>query len=256
MSARLRVLAWHARPAVGVVGLLIACAVAARIAAPPPPPTVPMVVTAREVVAGAELAASDLRVAAVPRPLVPAGSATVDAVTTPDLLAGLIGRRAAVDLPRGLAVVETLLEGERFGVQPPAGAVVVPVRLDAAVVRLLRPGDRVDLVAAQDPGWDDTGLGSSDLASAGLGPAVLDDPDGDGGSTAATGTQPPVLARRALVLDVGGRPDDERGDRTGLTGIAPTPEGDPVALVAVTPEEGRSLAAAAAQEVLGAVLVQ
>jgi Flp pilus assembly protein CpaB len=241
---RLRILVWHARPALGVVALLIACATVVRLVAPPPPPTVPTVVAARDVAAGSELTAADLRIVAVPRPLVPDGAGPGGRAAEA-ALTDLVGRRVAVDVPRGLAVVESLLEGARFGVPPPAGTVVVPVRLDAAAVaRLLRPGDLVDLVAPQGLGWADAVADAAVRAGSGEGE----------GSTATVGTQPQVLARRALVLDVGEGSDD-REPGAGLTGLT-APDADPVALVAVTPEEGRLLAAAAARDVLGAVLVE
>ena len=56
----LRVLAWRARPALLALGLVLACALAARAAAPPPDPTAPVVVAAR-------LRVATFRVPAPPR---------------------------------------------------------------------------------------------------------------------------------------------------------------------------------------------
>ena len=211
---RLRVLLWHARPALVLLALAAGAVWAVGRLAPGPPPATAVVVAARDVPAGSVLQAGDLRLARLPPDAAP---------DDPPGEGDLLGRTTRVDLVRGLAVVPALLEGERFGVDPPPGLVVVPVRLtgtDASA--LLRPGDRVDLVTLE------AGDLWAEPADAAAEPAVT------------------VLAARALVLDVGGEPDG------GLLGSAPA---DVVTVVAVTPEEGRRLAATTASGPLGAVLV-
>ena len=210
-------LAWRVRPLLLALALVSACAMAARAAAPPPAPTVAVVVAAADLRAGDVLTADDLRTVRLPRSAVP-----TTAVAEP---AGLLGEELAVDLPRGLAVVAAHLARSRFATSAPAGTVAVPVRLaDPAVAALLRPGDRVDLVAGTLDGW-------------------------------ASDAGPSVLAEAALVLEV--LTDEASGDAGGLgligTGIA---EGDdPLVVVAVPAEEGHRIAAAAGGS-LGAVLVE
>lgn len=155
-AARLRLALWRARPglvALAAAGLLLG---AARLAAPPPPATVPVVVTATEVPAGAQLDAPALRVVAARPGAVPDGA--------PTSVEQVVGREALVRLPAGLPLVEEVLAGERFAVPPPEGTVVVAVRLaDPAVTELLRPGDRVDLVTAT-AGEGDAGPGADVVA--------------------------------------------------------------------------------------------
>lgn len=98
------------------------------------------------------------------------------------------------DQPRGAAtsVGAAGRDGAGAGQRPrrtPRLMMTVPVRIaDAATVRLLRPGDRVDVVAAQEPG---PGAGSGP----GPGPAA------SGGST------PRILASGARVDHVPETPD-------------------------------------------------
>ncbi|WP_372446990.1 RcpC/CpaB family pilus assembly protein [Streptomyces flavofungini] len=78
-----------------------------------------------------------------------------------------------------------------------ARLVTAPVRIaDAATVRLLRPGDRVDVLAAGGAGVDGTGVGSA----------------GSTGATGATGSVRPggaarVVAAGARVSEVPDSPD-------------------------------------------------
>lgn len=210
----LRVAFWRIRPLLVAGALLIACAVVARQAAPPPPPTDPVVVAGTDLAAGDTLAAGDLRVVAVPRALVPDGaSSRIDDVT---------GRTITTAVPRGLAIVASFLDTGRFGLAQPDGTVAVPVRLaDPAVASLLRPGDRVDLVAPGDAWWGGAGQ------------------DDDAG--------PVVLARDALVLDlVAGAAPGALGLGGGAT--------ETLTVVAVPPDAGHRLAGSGAGSV-GAVLV-
>lgn len=134
-----RVLLWRGRGLLLVLGAVVAGAVVLRTLAPAPPVSTPVVVAARDVVPGTALTASDVRVRHWPVILLPAGTAQ----RADDVL----GREPLVPLPAGAAVLDVQLAGERFAAAVPDGAVVVPVRLaDPAVVALLRPGDRVDLV--------------------------------------------------------------------------------------------------------------
>ena len=218
----LRIALWRTRRGLTVLVVLLLAVGFTRQLAPPGPRTEPVVVAARAVAAGHELGRSDLRVQAVPSRWVPD-----EAVSDPETL---LSRRTAVPLPRGLPVVVSALEGQRFDVDPPPGAVVVALTVSAAAAGgMLRAGDVVDVVVpAAAPALEST------AASSGQEP----------GGTAA------VLARRALVLHVGTAHDES---------VMPdllTPEAsDVTAVVAVTSEEGRRLAAAATWGPLGTVLV-
>ena len=218
----LRITLWRMRRALTVLTMLVLAVGFTQQLAPPGPRTEPVVVAARAVPAGHELSRADLRVQAVPSRWVPD-----EAVSDP---ATLVSRRTAVAVPRGLPVVVSALEGQRFDVDPPPGAVVVALTVSAAAAGgMLRAGDVVDVVApAAAPGLEST------TASPGQEPR----------GTAA------VLARRAVVLHVG-TTHEESG-----TPVLLTPEtSDVTAVVAVTSEEGRQLAAAATWGPLGTVLV-
>jgi Flp pilus assembly protein CpaB len=221
----LRLLIWRCRHALVLAGVVTAVGLVVQAVAPSSPRTVAVVVAARPVERGAVLAAADLTVRHVPPDLVVAGS-PVDPAT-------LVGRATASAIPEGLPVVDVLLAGTRFAADPPAGTVVVAVTLGAGTAdTLLRAGDTVDLIApAALPG------------DAGVDPASAAENE--------SGAAPRTLARHALVVQVGsGEP------ATGsLLGNADA--GSPAAstLVAVSPEEGRVLAAAAGWGPLGAVLV-
>lgn len=210
----LRILAWRLRRPALVVGVILAASLVARQAAPSPPETVGVVVAARDLTSGDELARADLRVVRLPPDLVPTG--TVGQVQA------LEGRRAVVDVPAGLPLVDGVLDVDRFGISAPAGTVAVPIRLaDPAVAALLRPGDRIDLVApgaaASDPGDPVAG--------------------------------PPVLARGAIVLEV----TREEAVQDGLLGGVDD-QPDPLVVVAVGVEDGHLLASAVGGS-LGAVLL-
>nr|WP_297425809.1 RcpC/CpaB family pilus assembly protein [uncultured Actinotalea sp.] len=213
-AARFRVALWRARRLLGVAGLAALALVVVRVVAPAPPVTVPVVVTTTQVAAGTPLDATMLRVARVDPASAPTGRATS--------VEPVLGRAPLVPLPVGLPVVEEVLVGDRFAVEPPPGTVVVAVRLaDPAVTGLLRPGDRVDLVTA----------------------AAAE----DGSEVVAAD----VVAREALVLDRAAVNED--AGPLGLGGGSGTAA--VLTVVAVPPDDGRRLAAVVGWADLGAVLV-
>lgn len=218
-----RLLFWRMRAILVVAGLLLAAGVVARQAAPPTPPVEPVVVAAHDLTAGQPLAAGDLRVVRMPAGLVPDGATSDPSV--------LVDRAVTAGVPSGLPVVAAQLDGDRFGLALPAGTVAVPIRLaDPAVARLLRPGDRVDLVAP-------TGV------------------DGWAGTGAAPAT---VLASGALVLEVVDRAAEDAdllgGWASGSASGSTSGSAEPLVVVAVAPPEGHLLAASGWGS-LGAVLV-
>ncbi|PYG00950.1 Flp pilus assembly protein CpaB [Georgenia satyanarayanai] len=132
---------WRWRHALLAVGAVCAVAVVVQEVRPPAPATVAVLVLARDVPAGAPLEATDVLSVELPRELVAARmlQAPTEAV----------GERLAVGLPAGFPLAAEVLVGPGLATGTAPGHVVVPVRLaDAAVARTLRPGDRVDLLAA------------------------------------------------------------------------------------------------------------
>jgi len=192
----------------------LAATLTVHLLRPPPPPTVDVAVTARPVAAGTELTLDDVVLRAVATDAAPPGALPS--------VGGLVGRSVVVGLPAGAPLHATLVSDDGVSAAAPRGTVVVPVRLsDDAVAALLRPGDRVDLLAG---------------TTAGSVPSDV----------------PPYLARGALVLPV---PVTRTPKATsGLLG--PAADGDrPVTLVAVSPDDAPELSAVSGWGSVTAVLV-
>lgn len=213
---RLRVLAWRARRPVAALCAGLAVLLAVERLRPPDPPTVEVAVAARDLAPGTALDEHDVELRRVPESLAPEPlrEGAVD----------LVGRRTAVAVPEGLPIAAALLADE--SATGPPGTVVVPVRFaDAGVAGVLRPGMRVDVVAA----------------------AVVE------------GAEPVRLASGAVVLSGtgDGTPVDEDAGAGGggLLGGGEGAEDDVPVLLAVTPEESVHLGGAAGSRVLGAVIV-
>lgn len=211
---RLRVLTWRARRPLAALCAGLAALVAVHLARPAELPTAHVLVAARDLALGAELTDDDVVLDAVPVALLPPGLAAPEDV---------LGRRLAVPVPAGLPLVAELLVDD--ATTGPPGTVVVPVRFaDTGIAGVLRPGMRVDVVAA----------------------AVLD------------GAEPVRLAREAVVLARPGGGADEATDAEGGgllgTGGGSTAGSAPV-LLAVTPDESVELGGATGSRVLGAVIV-
>lgn len=152
-SVRRAVLRRRRPLAATLAGIAVASGVHAAVA--PPPPRVPLLVAARDLPAGIVLASGDLTEVALSPDVVP-----------DDVAPAPVGRVLAAPLRRGEAVTDVRLVGPGLAEGYP-DVTAVPVRLpDAAMVDLLRVGDRVDLLAT--------------------------DPQGGGASVVATGV--PVLA--------------------------------------------------------------
>lgn len=129
-------------------GLLAgAMAFALHVLAPPPAPVIGVVVAARDLTAGSELADGGARVVDRPATSVPAGALTA------------VPARAVLAAPvrRGEVLTDVRLVGPSAlrGLGP--GLVAAPVRVaDAEEAALLHVGDVVDVLAAR-PAIDDTG---------------------------------------------------------------------------------------------------
>jgi pilus assembly protein CpaB len=125
--------------------LLIAAAVLAvrpqRIEAPAATagPSARVVVAARDLAAGTELAAADLRVVSMPSGIVPGGAS--------GRAAGLIGRVAAGAIRRGEALTDARVVGPGLTAGLDSDETAVPVRIaDPDAAALVRTGDRVDVL--------------------------------------------------------------------------------------------------------------
>jgi pilus assembly protein CpaB len=138
---RLHLLAWRGRFVVAAVCCGLAATTAVQALRPPPPPTADVVVTRRAVPAGTELRAADLTTVVVDARL--AHTLTTDT-------ADVVGRSSPVRLPAGTPLHPDLVSGGGLGGQAPRGTVVVAVGLVES--SWLAPGDRVDLLAADDRG--------------------------------------------------------------------------------------------------------
>ena len=124
-----------------LAALLVALAVliGLRTTVGPGPPTVEVPVAARDLAAGERLGADDVSLASWPADLAPEG-----------LTGSVAGRVLAAPLRRGEAITDLRFVGSELARAHPE-LTVLPLRLpDAAVVELLRVGDRVDL-SAVDP---------------------------------------------------------------------------------------------------------
>lgn len=131
----------------GLAALAAAAAVLVGLqeAAPSPPRTTPVWTAARDLAGGHVVERDDLR-----RVDFAAGSAPEQRATPEDL----VGRTLAAPLVRGAPLSDLSVLGEGLLAGHP-GLAAVPVRIsDPEVVRLLRVGDRVQLLAtdADDPG--------------------------------------------------------------------------------------------------------
>jgi pilus assembly protein CpaB len=128
-----------------LIGVLLVAA--AVLAARPPEvqpsaaagPSAHVVVAARDLAAGTELAAADLRLVSMPTGIVPAGSSS--------RAAGLIGRVAAGAIRRGEALTDARVVGPGLTAGLAPGETAVPVRVaDADAAALVRTGDLVDVL--------------------------------------------------------------------------------------------------------------
>ena len=139
-----RLAGWPRRVVIGIL-LVTAAVLALRPDGAPAPAaavgaTEHVVVAARDLAAGTELAAVDLRVVSMPVGIVPSGSSP--------RAAGLIGRIAAGAIRRGEALTDARVVGPGLAAGlGPGESAAVPVRIaDPDAVALVRVGDRVDVL--------------------------------------------------------------------------------------------------------------
>jgi Flp pilus assembly protein CpaB len=234
--------------------LAVSCLLAAAVAGLQRPPLasvpaggapagVPVLVAAADLAAGARLTAADVRAVPIPDDLVPAGALRPSA--------GVLGRIVAGPMRRGEPLTDARLLGRGLatGLSPPE-SVAVPVRLaDGQTAALVRPGDRIDVLATPVDG----AVGSPAAAAppggtsaAASDPAVAADPPGATGATgrpagAGSAVDATVLAAALRVLAVLADPHASATDGA-------------LVVVATSDRVARRLTAAAAQQRLSIAL--
>jgi pilus assembly protein CpaB len=188
-----RAAGWHRRL---LAGGLAAGAVALGLQAlqPPPPPTVDVLAAADDLQGGSRLAADDLRTVALPAEAVPAGVLRPGDDVEDRVLTGPV--RAGEPLTDVRVVGPSLLAG--WG----RSSVASPVRVaDPGAVGVVRPGDRIDLIATLTTGEARSRVVAADV------PVLATPPDAEQGSltegallvVATTRTQAADLAAAAVT---------------------------------------------------------
>ncbi|HSK26149.1 MAG TPA: RcpC/CpaB family pilus assembly protein [Jiangellales bacterium] len=151
-----------------LAGGLAAGAVALGLQAlqPPPPPTVDVLAPVADLPGGVRLTSADLRPVALPEDIVPEGALRPDEDVGGRVLAGPV--RAGEPLTDVRLLGRSLLDG--WG----DALVATPVRVaDEGAVALVRPGDRVDLIAT-----DTMGEAQAHVVAAGV-PVLATPPGGE-----------------------------------------------------------------------------
>ncbi len=171
-----------------------------RAATPPPPATEPVLVAARDLPPGVPLTAEDVEVRDVPSVLLPVGG------PDPPDAAAVLGRTTTGPLAAGEPVSAGRLLGGSL-LASTTGRVVLPLRLaDAGSAALLRPGDRVDLLAADLQGGaaGTAGLAGPPGVAAPLAPQVdvVTVPAAGGDDLAAGAATGGALPGRLVVVAV------------------------------------------------------
>ncbi|HWL35024.1 MAG TPA: Flp pilus assembly protein CpaB [Frankiaceae bacterium] len=215
-----RVLARRRRLVASVLaGLAVLCALS--VLRPPVPPTVSVLAAARDLAPGSALALSDLRSVALPPAAVPAGALRPGAA--------VLGRLVAGPVRSGEPLTDVRLVGPALLDSLAPGSVAVPVRFaDPGAVALLRPGDRIDVLAtAEHPA---------------LSPPLPDAPPA--APQGAAGAE--VVAADVVVVTIPGAAPDPAADPAVAPPAAALGGDGSLVVVACTPAVARALAAAAA----------
>lgn len=180
-----RTVTWHRRL---VAGGLAAAAVALTIHAlePSPDPGVAVVTAARDLPGSTLLEPDDLTITHIPEDAVPRGAASTVTVLT--------GERTSGPLRAGEIITDVRLVGESLLDGWGADLTAAPVRVaDPAAARIARPGDVVDIIAA-----DVSGAGGTRVLAAGV-PVLAVPADADSG-----------MAADGALLVVAATPDQAR----------------------------------------------
>ena len=141
LRSLIRAVSWHRRK-LAVVAAVLAVLTGITAAAPQPPDTVTVLRAVEPLPGGSTVRGVEVRVEEVA-----AGAVPDEALTDP---AQAVGRIVAAPVPKGQVLTEADLVGDRT-LRP--GRVLAPVRLaDAGLAAVLRPGDLIDIVAADGQG--------------------------------------------------------------------------------------------------------
>lgn len=204
-----------------LAGLAVLCALS--VLRPPVPATVLVLAAARDLAPGSALAVADLRSVALPPAAVPAGALRPGAA--------VLGRLVAGPVRSGEPLTDVRLVGPALLDALSPGSVAVPVRFaDPGAVALLRPGDRIDVLAtAEHPALSPPPPGAP--------------PDGPAPPVAAPGAA--VVATDVVVVTIPGAAIDPADPAAPPPPAAFGGDGSLV-VVACTPAVARALAAAAA----------
>jgi Flp pilus assembly protein CpaB len=164
-----RAATWHRRLlAAGLAAAAVA--VGLQVVAPPPPATTEVLAAAHDLPAGTALADVDLTSVALPVGVVPSGALEPGA--------DVVGRSVAGPIRAGEVITDLRLVGPALVAGLGAGLVATPVRVaDAGTAGLVRPGDRVDVLAT--PASQDLAGQPSRTVAADV--VVVAVPGGDGG---------------------------------------------------------------------------
>ena len=180
------------RRAVAALCAGIGTLAAVHAVAPAPPASVTVWALARDVPVGARLARDDVRAVRVPVALAPQPR-----VRDP---ARLLGRVVVTPLRAGQPLLPGTVLDERGAAGFP-GRTVTAVRLAADVVRLLHPGDRIDLWATGER----SSSASARVAHDAVVVAVPDGPEGSGfgGGASASGAAGAIALVAVASEEVG-----------------------------------------------------
>ncbi|WP_152361340.1 SAF domain-containing protein [Microlunatus speluncae] len=141
LRSLIRAVSWHRRK-LAVIAAVLAVLTGINAAAPRAPDTVTVLRAVEFLPGGGPVAATQVRLEAVVAEAVPE-----DALTDP---AQAVGRILAAPVPKGQVLTGSDLVGDRT-LRP--GRVLAPVRLaDSGLAAVLRPGDVIDIVAADGQG--------------------------------------------------------------------------------------------------------
>lgn len=201
------------RRLLAAVLLALATGLAVDAATARPPAGVSLVVAARDLPAGHTVRDADLALLRVPRDAVPDGATGRTTQLEGAVLAGPVRR--------GEAITDARLGGPGMLTAAPPGTLAVPVRLtEPAVLDVVRPGDRVSLLA----GPDIDGLGGPvDGRGEVLAPAavVLRVPADGGGTSLLGSADDSAVLVLALTRDEATRVAAAAGRRSLLAGVVP-----------------------------------
>lgn len=147
---------------------LAAAAVAAGLGAvtPAPEASVSVLTASRDLPGGTTLAVEDLTLAPVPQDLLPSGALTDPGPAVGRLVAGPVRRGEALTDVRllGGALLSSYAGTPEAAGTREAGSVAVPLRLaEPAAARLVRAGDRIDVLAADPEGGDAASVAAADV---------------------------------------------------------------------------------------------